>query len=231
MKAFNKIKSQEFFTISITDVEDIINFSIKEQGQLKDDFHEETRAKEELAQFISTLHLFFHEEIIYLGEEKIYGKHVEKFLFNHGGVMEILLEKPVVIKANFVNKKRAKKFNIALKKALKLIIKEHPIKDMFIDEIGVEKTKKEPINIEKWMTMRQIYLKKSILYSMIAVFIFIVFEMIKSLLSFISLKLFKFEPTTQYLIIASIISATIVALLFEPIRKFIEDMINKYLIK
>ncbi|MFP4402954.1 MAG: hypothetical protein ACLFPJ_01215 [Candidatus Woesearchaeota archaeon] len=231
MKGFNKYKSQEFYTISITDVENIISFSIKDTNQLKDNYHEETRAKEELAQFISTLHSYYHEEIIYLGEEKTYDKHVEKFIFNHGGAMEIILENPVVIKANFVNKKRADKFNKALKKTLKLIIKEHPIKDIFINEIDVEKTIKDPINIEKWMKIKHIILKKSIIYSFIALFIFIIFEMIKAILSFISLNLFEIEPTTKYLIISSIISATIVALLFEPIRKFIEQLINKYFMK
>jgi hypothetical protein len=225
-KSSLKHQKLKYYLVTITDVEGLLNFSKNHTSELKDEVSEQNRSQEELEQFISLLHSRFHEEIMYIGEEKILGKHVERFLFNHGGFMEIMLEKPLVLNAHFLHIEKAQRFSEALKKTLHYLIPPHPVKEIFIDSITVEEHSKNPLTMETWMRMHNIYLKKSIMFTVLTVTLVAIFEITKAGIESTALEWFNINSQ-----LAVIVGAAVVAFAFEPIKKKIEEFVNKWFIK
>jgi hypothetical protein len=137
-----------------------------------------------------------------------------------------MLEKPLVLNAHFLHREKAERFSEALKKTLHYLIPAHPVKEMFIDSITVEEHSKNPLTMETWMRMHNIYLQKSIMFTALTITLVAIFELTKALIESMTLKWFHINSE-----IAVIVGAAIVAFAFEPIKKKIEDLVNKYFIK
>mgnify|MGYP006300524801 CR=1 FL=1 len=149
------MKSKHVF-VSIVDVGEIIPFSIKEKKDFKEKLQEEKRARKELEKFIDNLEKTFNENIYYMGMDVIGEKSLERFIFQKGGFLEILIEPPAVLNAHFVNKKRANKFCKSLKKTIKETLEDNSVSKMLIDSISVREEKDESMTVKKWNLMKDI---------------------------------------------------------------------------
>jgi len=164
--------------------------------------------------------------IKYIGEEKSYGKHLERYLFYHGGFMELILEPPLVLKAHFLDKHRAQRFERALKKTFDEIIPDSQLKEIFLEGIAIEEAEEDPIPMQKWAKMHHIYLEKSLVFTIVAVVIVGLFAAIKASVEIISLNFLQAHSVT-----VTVISAVIIAFLFEPIKKKTEKLVDRFWIK
>lgn len=222
-----KKEDSKYYLISIQDVAELLPFVKKECDNLADEIEEENRIKQHLNRFKDILERHFGDSVAYIGEEKSYGKHLERFLFEHGGFMEIMLEPPLILKVHFLSQATAQRFAEALKKTMSEVIQNHPLKDMFIENITVEETEKDPIPIKTWAKMHHIYLQRSMVFTFVAIFIVAIFEIIKAVVGFLSLSWMGY--ISSFLI--SICGAVLIAFLFEPVKKRADKLVNRYLIK
>lgn len=214
----------DYYLVAASDVENLLSFSKSEKSDLSEDISEHNRAQEELTQFISLLQNQLKEEIKYIGEDTSCGKHLERFLFSKGGFLEIYLEKPLVLKGHFLHKRHADRFVSALKHALKVVIPESPIKSLFIQSIGVEKVQKDPLSTESWMAMHKIYLKRSVIFTLMALFVVVFFELIKALAETVFLNWFGLG-SVEWIVI---VGAVVVAFLFEPMKRRTDRVVSKF---
>ena len=83
-------------------------------------------------------------------------KYYERFLFEKGGFLEIMMEAPVAINAHFCHKKRANDFEKAVKSVLSKTLKKDAISKMFIDNIKAASESDENIKVETWDKLKSI---------------------------------------------------------------------------
>ncbi|MFH1641445.1 MAG: hypothetical protein ABIC04_00940 [Nanoarchaeota archaeon] len=212
--------------VPLIDVEGIIPFNKKETNDPKSELTEEQRIKKEITSFISKLQKNMHEPLCYIGEEKRYGKHLERFMFSGSGFMEIMVEAPLTINAHFTHVSVAHKYANALKKTLREILPNTKIKELFLDSISVDEEGAEQLTYEKWDRMHHMLLHKSIVITVVTLMIIIIFEGIKALVAEISVEIAHVSS-----LVVPIVAAIIIALLFEPLIKKTEHLVNKFMIK
>lgn len=214
--------------ISVLDVEELLPFVKKETMSIEEQIIEEKRVKEELEKFVDLLIKHNKEKFYYIGEEKKFGKHLERYIFHNGGFLEILVEKPVSINAHFLSKKRAEKFCSALKKVSNVVLPESEVKKIFIDSIQVSKPEDSPLTYDKWKIIHSLAIHKTAVYSIVALILFVLFESIETLIEFISSEFFNIKVHILYI---DIIVAVIAALSFEPIKIIVTRFIDKIIEK
>lgn len=107
-----------------------------------------------LFKFFDALGRLFKEKIYYIGQDNIAEKFYERFLFEKGGFVEVMAQKPVAIVAHFVEESRAKKFALALKAEVLKI--KTPTAKLVSDSIGVSTEKEEVLDYKTWSKLRQI---------------------------------------------------------------------------
>lgn len=222
MEEGKKESDVNYYSVKVTDVAGLLPFYKKDTADLSDDIKEQKRVRDELIKFVSTLKKEYHGSIVYIGEEKMEGKHLERFLFADGGFMEIMLEPPLILKAEFTAKKNADKFVKALQNCFESIIPQNPIKQMFIEGIKVDDGNKDQLTIETWEKMHRIYLKNGIVFTIAAVVIVALFNAINEGVQIISQKFLGYESNAL-----AVISAVIIAFCFDPVKKFVDSLVSK----
>ena len=138
------------------DVGEFLPFGIKETTKLGDQIKEQERAKKELEKFIIMLEKEFGEPIWYMGTDIIGEKYYERFIFENGGFLEVMMESPVAINSHFVHENRAEKFREALKNSMSKILPESPITNMFLESIELQSSDDETLTVHKWNIMKNI---------------------------------------------------------------------------
>jgi len=146
--------------VSVLDVAEILPFTIRAAKSTVQELKNASIAREELERFIAKLEKNFGEPIWYIGFDVIGEKFYERFLFDKGGFLEILMEAPVAIVAHFVSEKRAKNFSAALKKTLKEILPKTAASRLLIDSIKEASEEHAELKVHKWHKIRKI--KKSV---------------------------------------------------------------------
>lgn len=107
-----------------------------------------------LFKFLDRLSYGFREKIYYIGQDNIGEKFYDRFLFEKGGFIEIMAQKPVAIVAHFVEKKRAEKFADALKT---MIIKtKTPAAKIVADSIEWSTETENILDYKTWSKLRSI---------------------------------------------------------------------------
>jgi len=149
------MKTKHVFVPAL-DAGEIIPFTVKKIENVQDSIRLQEVAKEKLVEFINKLEKEFHEGIYYLGFDEIGGKFYERFMFEKGGFLEIMVEAPVAINAHFIEEEKAKKFCIALKKTLKGMLPKNKVSEMFTNSIDVETDNQDSLTYKKWETIKGI---------------------------------------------------------------------------
>lgn len=210
----------KYFSVFVEDVNNILPFNIHHKKNIIQE-EEEFEAWES---FIHILHKNFKSKIIRTGREHTDEGKLEKYLLQGGGYMEVILGQPLILKAHFLRKYRAETFKHALRKTVQHTAASRPELPLFIDNIIVEENTDDPLTMDKWMRMHHIYLQKSVVITIVALFIVAIFELIKVGLEIISLNYFGIHST-----FTTIVGAIIIALLFEPLLHKTEEIVNKFL--
>ncbi|MBD3203871.1 hypothetical protein GF327_06230 [Candidatus Woesearchaeota archaeon] len=220
-----KKKGPDYKVVSVLDVNELLSFAKDRVKSLEEEIKEEKRVEDELKEFIDEVEKHSGHEIHFIGHEKRFGKHLVRFLFEKGGLLEVIVEKPVAMNAHFLDKKDAKKFVKGLKKALDKKIPDHPVKDMFIDSIRVEDGFREDIlTVNKWAKIHKIRLKTGIVITLVAVAIAFMIELAKE---------FFLEKTHQIVpahsVIVTIVTAVLIAIFYEPLKRKIESFVGRFM--
>jgi len=215
---------QGHYSISLIDPKDLLPFQIKKKAGIKNKLVEKIRGKKELNTVIEKIKKS-KLQIVYLGEDEENERHIERFLLQDG-YMEVIMESPVSITANFIEKKTAQKYSTALKKTFQKSMPDSDFKELFIDSIIVEK--KQPLSRETWNSMRSIYLQKSAIFLAVVAFIVLIFEVVKILIEEASYILLAHSDYGHVMrVVAIIIAAIIVTFFHENIKQKIEGLIEK----
>lgn len=216
----------KYINVTLVDIEGILPFNKKDLKGFAGDFKEETRLRTEIGNFMGALQKNMHEPAKYIGEEKKYGKHLERFIFYAHGFLEIMVEQPLTINAHFTNMTMAKRYQKALKKTLRDTLPESKVKDFLIESVSIDDSEKQQLTYEKWDRMHHIFIHKSMVYTMVIIALVAILEATKALLTEIS-KVFFIVSS----LMITIIAAVIISFFFEPIRKKIEEIVNKIMLK
>lgn len=209
-----------YFNIPLEDVAGLLPFNKSETDDLSDEISEKKKIREEMGKFMDLLKKNMNTTVFYMGSEG----NKERFLLTNG-LVEIIVDRPLVINAHFTKLSQAKKYSKALKATLRKIVPESKIKKMLIDSVEIKD--KSSLTIDKWQQMHNAYLKKSVTFTVAAVSIVVLFEVIKAASELIFLD--WLEIASHNLIV--VIGAVIVAFLFEPIKKRTEKMFNRHFVK
>ena len=108
----------------------------------------------ELFEFVDQLAQEFGEEIYYMGNDIIEDKFYERFLFEHGGFLEVMVQAPVAIVAHFVDRARAFKFARALKRVILSIDK--PEARILADSIEVSSEHEYALDYQTWSKLKKV---------------------------------------------------------------------------
>lgn len=212
-------------TVPIVDIDSILPFN-SEEKEFVDFLIEKEKIKEEILQFIMELKKVMKEDIIYIGGEEGKNKFIEKFILEEGGFVEFIIEKPLAVNAHFTKMEHARRYLKAIKQALNYVIPDTAYKQVFIDSISINTRKEEHLTFTKWHKMHRFYIKDSVIFTIIAFIIVVIFEGMKKIFEIISIERFHFESMW-----VSIFGAIMIAFLFEPVKKRAEKMIDKYITK
>jgi hypothetical protein len=217
-------RRHDYKVVSMVDVNQLLSFAKAEYQALEEQINEEKRVEKELKEFINLIEKESRHRIHYIGHEKRFGKHMVRFLLKDGGFIEVMVEKPLVLNGHFVTKKSAENFLNGFKKALHHQIPDHPVKQMVIDSIKIEDgVNAELIKFETHNLMHKIFLRKTVVLSLVAVFIFIIFEIIRE-----SIKLFAFEHASLSSWVTVVPTAIVIALLFEPLKELADKVVEDF---
>ncbi|MFW5991344.1 MAG: hypothetical protein ACOCQX_03885 [Candidatus Nanoarchaeia archaeon] len=218
-------KRVQYINIPLEDVEGLLPFNKKGADDLTDEITEEERIKRQIAKFMQIIEKRMNEKVSYMGTEKQYGIYMERFMFSKGFV-EIIVEKPLLINAHFSDMNEARKYAQALKAAVQKTLPESETKKMLINSISI-KPRQKKITMGEWEKIHRIYIRKSLIFTLAAVFIVAMFEVIKAGFELVFLDWLEIGNDKTFVIIG----AVIVAFLFEPIKKKTESFINKHFIR
>ncbi|MEM4267237.1 MAG: hypothetical protein QXK37_00220 [Candidatus Woesearchaeota archaeon] len=138
------------------DIGEIVPFTIRKTKSIEESIEEQERSRQKLAEFIEKLEQKFGESIFYIGYDEIAGRFYERFMFEQGGFLEIMIEAPLALNAHFISEERAKKFCAALKETLKEMLPDSPVSNMFLDSITVQTQNDNSLTYKKWEIMKEI---------------------------------------------------------------------------
>lgn len=144
------------FYVNVLDAPELIPFTVKLEKDLTASLKQQEKARQELDKFINILRKDFKEPIWYIGFDIIGEKFFERFIFEHGGFLEIMMEAPSAINAHFVHEARAEKFTKALKKTLTKILPKKPIAKMFLENIEIGSEEAAELKVEEWDKLKKI---------------------------------------------------------------------------
>ncbi len=142
------MKTKHIFVPAL-DVGEILPFAVHRQRSLQENLKEQERAKLELIKFVNLLEKNYGRKVYYMGMDVIASKSYERFIFEDGGFLEIMIESPLALNAHFVHQDQARKFRRALAKTLQQGLPRGITSKLFIRSITVQKEQDESY-LEKW---------------------------------------------------------------------------------
>jgi len=131
--------------VTLLDMPEILPFRM--DGDVEDSYPQ-------LFDFIDELVEAFDEEIYYIGQDNIGEKFYERFLFDGGGFLEIMMEPPAAVVAHFVSADRAEAFATVLKAYVEDI--DDPAAGLMRDSIDVESEEERRLSYEEWEKLKDI---------------------------------------------------------------------------
>lgn len=149
------MRSQHVFVAAL-DVGGLLPFAVRSTKSIQASFTEQDRAKKELVRFVERLETRLKQKIFYMGFDVIGEKAYERFIFDKGGFLEVMVESPVAINAHFVHAAQAKKFALALKATLKSMLPDSPVSRLFLESIEVQDQDDSSLTVEKWVRMKDV---------------------------------------------------------------------------
>ncbi len=226
------MNKNDYYIITITDVENILSFGKKETQGAKENYVEEERAKAELDVFINTLKKKLGENIISINDEKTKDEIlIERFIFEKSGAyMRIIMQTPLTIAIYCSNKRFSEKMLHSIKKTFHNLIKteNQTLKELFINNIVIDKGENiNDLSINKWGKMHSITLRKSIVFTIVAVILIMFCQGLEQTVQYASL--IYFEKDVGNGLLANIISAIVIALSLKPLEDKIDDVIGKHI--
>lgn len=211
--------SANYHVVSLIDVNELLPFIKRVKEGEEEQEQEENKLREELHKFFTILKKYYHRPIHHIGEEKSYGKHLERYLVDKGGFIEIMVEAPLHLSAHFFSKARAEEFSRALKEALKESVPASPVRSMFIDSVYVSKAKRA-ITYHKFDRLRHKLLHKPLIAFFGALNVLIVFGLLKVSISYACIELLhwpalQWSGLSVYDLLAAAIVSFVVTIIFE----------------
>lgn len=144
------------YYVNILDAPEVIPFTIRLEKNLSINLKKQEKARLELDKFINLLKKEFKEPVWYMGFDIIGEKFFERFIFENGGFLEVMMEAPLAINAHFAHIDRAEKFAKALKKTLAKILPKKPITKMFLENIEIGTEEATELKVEEWGKLKKI---------------------------------------------------------------------------
>jgi len=214
----------QYKVVDLVDVNELLSFAKRESKELEEEIKEEQRVEKELKAFIAEIEKCSGQKMHHIGHEKKYGAHLIRFLLHNGGFVEVMVEKPLAIKGHFLSEKTAKEFASALKKVLNRTLPDSPVKSMFIDSVKVlDGWKDEVLTFGKWSQMHKIAIHKTVVVTIVAIFIFVLMEVTKELFHTTFLQFLRIDT-----LVVSIVTAVFLAIFFEPIKEKVEHFVENF---
>ncbi len=140
--------------VPLLDIGELMPFGVN-ANNLKVKIDEEAINKN-LIGFIRKLEKKLKLRIYYIGFDIIGERFYERFMFEKGGFLEIMMEAPVALNAHFTNKKSAESFVKALKSALHAVLPNNPVTRMLIESICTKDENDTSLTVEKWHKIKGI---------------------------------------------------------------------------
>ncbi len=132
--------------VSLLDLPEVLPFTV---------FPGEKEPKDrEIFNFVDAIAEYFGEEIYYMGNDIIEDKFYERFLFEKGGFLEVMVQAPAAIIAHFVERSRAFKFARALKRVILSI--DRPEAKLLADGIEVSSENEEVLDYHTWSKLKKV---------------------------------------------------------------------------
>ncbi len=108
-----------------------------------------------LFKFLDTLSHKLKEKIYYIGQDNIGERFYERFLFEKGGFIEMMTQKPVAIVAHVVEEKRARRCADVLKLAIIKI--KAPAAKIVADSVETSTERENVLDYKTWSKLRNIH--------------------------------------------------------------------------
>lgn len=144
------------YYVNILDAPELIPFTVRLEENLSVSLKKQDKARQELDKFINLLRKEFKEPIWYIGFDIVGEKFLERFIFENGGFLEVMMEAPLAINAHFVHEDRAEKFAKALKQTLQKTLPKKPITKMFLENIEIGTEEATELKVEEWGKLKKI---------------------------------------------------------------------------
>ncbi len=225
-------KTDKHYTVSTIDVAELLPLVRKEVKSLTEELAEDKRVKDELDKFISLIRKHSKKQVHHIGQERSFNKHVDRLIFKDDGFVEILAESPLVINGYFLDKRSAIHFHKALKKTIRKLISKNEeaerLKKFFIESIKIESPKEQIVTFDKWAKMHRIGLHSTLVFTIVAFILVLMFEATTTTIEFINSEILKFNIHKLVFVIAN---SLFVAIFFEPIKLKVSDYIEKVIKK
>jgi hypothetical protein len=149
------MKTKHLF-VPLLDVGEVLPFAVRKTETLQESFTEQDRAKQALVKFVDQLERKLKQKVYYMGLDVIGEKAYERFIFDKGGFLEVMVESPVALNAHFVHELQAKAFAKALKLALTGALPKSPTSQLLIDSVEVQNQDDTSLTVEKWHKLKDI---------------------------------------------------------------------------
>ena len=132
------MKTKHVF-VALLDVSHLLAFGLGRCADPAESLAAVEKSRAELEIFMNALEKEFKEPVWYMGTDILADKMYERFMFEGGGFLEIIIERPIAISAHFIDQQRARRFAAALKRTIEKCVVNSPHRDMLISGITVEK--------------------------------------------------------------------------------------------
>jgi len=213
----------DYKIVSFVDVHNLLPFGKKQYQTSMMKFKEEARIEKEILVFMAGLGRRSKLKIHFIGHEKNNEDHTLRFIIEQGGYIEIYIDRPLSLNAHFISQDRAELFLKALKESLNIHIPEHPVKQLMINEIKIQNGfVNPPVSKGTWNWMHRYTARHAILGTLVALMIFGTLEFTKLLIGTGAVV-----TSQNHSILFAGITAIIIAFTLEPLRNWIDRLLEK----
>jgi hypothetical protein len=142
--------------VTLIDLPEALPFVTRKKKEIKFILDAGEEDIKKLFEFIKILEKEFGEEFSFIGEDIIAEKFYRRFLFPKGGFLEVMSEPPAAIIAHFIDEARAKRFAIALKKAIQKVVSDKTAANILQNSVEVSTEKEDALTYKKWSELKDI---------------------------------------------------------------------------
>ncbi|NJL44301.1 MAG: hypothetical protein HC945_03245 [Nitrosarchaeum sp.] len=217
-----------YHVVSLIDVNELLPFVKRIQDTEEANLREDEKLRDELHKFFTILKKHYHKPLHHIGEEKRFGKHLERYLIDKGGFIEIMVEAPLHLSAHFAKKGNAEDFCKALKETLQETVPASPCRQMFIDSVRVSRPRKV-ITYHKYDRIHHQIVHKPLIAFFAVINVLIIFGILKvaltSLGHLLQLQLPHLGPIDGYELMAAALVSFLVTIIFDWTSKTMQRML------